>query len=291
MLRHKIMVSDPEDKTPYQLLYSPFKDHPMSVIVFASGGGNNLKTVIYLAKKQPTLLSVDLVVTDRLKIKAIEIAKYYGIPVIAREFEKECGIWSDCKDDAKKALDYHKRALGFHNSVLVEIQKLEKERNRQFDLVVLSYHRWIHGRLLEYFRNRIINQHAGDLTVMVSEKQNVRKYVGINPVLLALRNGEKRTRTSTFLVNEGHDSGEILCQGSWVTYRGVIPVTKESAWDHECIQKKQSDRQSLIFALTEIALGNFGIAKDVDNVSGSRAVFYKGKPLSYGGIDLEQNYA
>lgn len=270
-------------------IYTPRKGRPMSVIVFASGGGNNLKAAIDLAKKEPTLLSIDLVVTDRLGIKAIDIAKENRIPVIAKDFEKECGIWSECKKDLIKIEAYNKCAIDFHNKILDLIIEIEKERNKRFDLVVLSYHRWIHGNLLEYFRDRTINQHSGDLTIMDSKRNFQRKYRGINPVLMALNSGDKRTRTSTFLVNEGHDTGEILCQGAWVTYNGPKTVTKDSAWIHEVIQKEQSDWTSLTFALREISKGNFGIAKNFFHKDGSRVISYKGELLSYGGIDLDNN--
>ena len=72
----------------------------------------------------------------------------------------------------------------------------------------------------------------------------------------------KKTRTSTFLVREGHDTGEILCQGPWVTHTGSLPVAKDTAWEHEVIQKQQSDWPSLTFALKHIAQGEYGIMEN-----------------------------
>lgn len=271
--------------TNAKAIYTPKVGKVMSVIVFASGGGGNLKAAINLSLKKHHLLKVALVVTDRLNIPAIDIAAAYGIPVLAYDFEKECGRWADCKSDRKKSQNYQKAATKFHDNVLEKIRALERENNTPFDLVVLSYHRWIHGKLLDYFAGRIINQHAGDLTVMLDSDVKVRKYRGINPVLMALTAGERKTRTSTFLVRNNHDGGEILCQGPWVEYTETYPVTKKTAWDHEVIQKKESDWPSLTFALTEIAQGHFGVAakKHSDQC---HIITYKEKPLPYGGVDL-----
>lgn len=267
-------------------IYTPQVGKPMNVIVFASGGGGNLKAVIDLSIKKPSLVKVGLVVTDRLGIPAIDIAKSFGIPVFAYDFEKMCGVWAECKKSKKSAITYSQCAVSFHNNVLKEIKKLEKQKGEEFNLVVLSYHRWIFGDLLKYFKNRIINQHAADLTVMEAEDKHERKYIGINPVLYALEDGVEKTRTSTFLVQNGYDNGEVLCQGPWVKYRGPLPVTKKSAYDHELIQKKESDWPSLTFAVENIAQGFFSVSSSQHYKDGCQVVFYKSKRIPYGGVDL-----
>lgn len=266
-------------------IYTPQKGRPMNVIVFASGGGGNLKAVIDVAQKKPNLVKVGLVVTDRLGIPAIDIAHSFGIPVFAYDFEKICGVWAQCKKTQETAHRYSQCAISFHNKVLKEIKALEKKIKDEFDLVVLSYHRWVFGELLTHFKNRIINQHAADLTVMKDHNNNERRYIGINPVLYALEGGEKRTRTSTFLVQDGYDNGEILCQGPWVPYNGPSPVTKKSAYEHELIQKKESDWPSLTFAIEGIAQGFYSVS-DARHLDGCQTIFYKNKKLPYGGVDL-----
>lgn len=272
-------------------IYLPQLHKPMRIIFFVSGTGGNLKAAIDLSHKEPDLLQVCLVISDRLGIKAIDIAENYNIPLIASDFEKECGIWLECKNNQKKIREYSDCAVNFHNRTLEKIQTIEKECGETFDLVVLSYHRWIHGDLFSYFRNRMINQHAGDLTVMQPKSPKERRYRGINPVLMALRAGEKRTRSCTFLINDGHDTGEVLCQGLWTVYKGATTITRKSAWKHELFQKQESDWPSLRFALKEIAKGNFGIAEKMHHPDGSRVIFFKGCALPYGGVDLEHYYA
>jgi phosphoribosylglycinamide formyltransferase-1 len=269
-------------------IYRPKVNKVMNVIVFASGGGGNLNAAIQLSKNKPHLLKVGLVVTDRLGIPAIDIAKKNNIKVLAYDFEKECGIWAVCKKNVTHAKKYKKAAEIFHNKVLTDIQKIESSTKEKFDLVVLSYHRWVHGKLFKYFEGKMINQHAGDLTVMTENNSILRKFVGINPVLMALKDGQTQTRTTTFLVRNNHDGGEILCQGPWVKFCGPKRITKNSAWQHEVVQKKESDWPSLTFALTEIALGNYSVTKN-KYPDGCYVIAHKNKPLPYSGINLE-NY-
>ncbi len=268
-------------------IYIP-KDTSMLIAIFASGGGGNLNAAIRLSIQYPHLLKVGLVVADRLGIPAIEIAKKNNIPVIAQDFEKECGIWAECKKDPKKTHAYRTKAKVFHNRILEQIKHLEKKNHQPFDLIVLSYHRWIEGDLLEYFWERIINQHSGDLSVIEENQPLKRKYIGINPVLNALKASEKKTRTSTILVRNDLDTGEILCQGPWVEYKGEYPVTKERSWRHELIQKRESDWPSLQFALKNIALGNYAISQTDSHPDGNKVILFKKRPLPYGGIDIEQ---
>ncbi len=267
-------------------IYTPKKGKPMNVIVFASGGGGNLKAVIDVSIKKPCLIKVGLVVTDRLGIPAINIAKSFGIPVFAYDFEKTCGVWAQCKKSEKTAHQYSACARSFHDMVLKKIQELEEKNKETFDLIVLSYHRWIFGNLLAYFKNRIINQHAADITVMKDDNNKERKYIGINPVLYALQAGEKKTRTSTFLVQDGYDNGEILCQGPWVEYTGVYPPSKKAAYDHELVQKKESDWPSLTFAIEGIAQGYFSYSSSIQHPDGCQTIYYKNVKLRYEGVDL-----
>jgi len=272
-------------KQLFKPIYQP-KDTPMLFAVFASGGGGNLNAAIQLSKQYPRLLKVGLVVTDRLGIPAIDIAKKNTIPVIAQDFEKECGVWSECKKNPKKKKSYQKKAKEFHNRILKAMMKMEKSTKIPFDLIVLSYHRWIEGDLLDYFWERVINQHSGDLSIMKNNIRLKRKYTGINPVLYALKAGEKKTRTSTILVRKGLDNGEILCQGPWVKYQGPYPITKETSWAHELVQKKESDWPSLKFALKNIALGNLGVAINKTYKDGCKIITFKGKVLPYQGADI-----
>jgi hypothetical protein len=213
----------------------------------------------------------------------LEIARRHSIPVITGRFEAQCGQWRKMRGSRTSEERYRRKAISYHDSILERIRRFEQSGGWPFDLAVLAYRRWIHGGLLTYFADRMINQHAGDLTLLDANLK--RQLIGINPVFPALESGLTRTRTSTFLVNQGHDAGEILCQGPWVPYGGG-PVTRHSAWEHELIQKRASDWPSLRFALRGIAAGDFAVGSVPVHPDGGRRVYYRGVPLDHGGVDL-----
>ncbi|PIR83840.1 hypothetical protein COU18_02045 [Candidatus Kaiserbacteria bacterium CG10_big_fil_rev_8_21_14_0_10_51_14] len=271
---------------PSRPLYIPQANDPMRLVVFASGGGGNLKACLDFSGAFPHLAKVVLVVTDRFGIPAIDIAKEAGIPVISRDFDAECGVWLSCKDNPTVAEQYRSKAERLHDEITEEIISLEK-KEKKIDFAVFSYHRWVHGKFLKYFHERIINQHAADVSIF--NRDGTRKYIGINPVLAALQDGEKKTRTSTFLVREGHDTGESLCQGPWVTFEGELPVSKESAYEHEVKQKRQSDWPSLKFALRGLSEGKFALAENEAHADGCKVVLYNNVPLAYAGYDINDD--
>lgn len=259
----------------------------MSVVFFASNSEVNLKVLHRLSIQYPRLISVDLVVTDRNNIGAIEYANKHAIPVIMQDFVKMCGKMKDAGSDVNKIHKYNMCAVKFHNILLKKIKKFEIKRAKKFDLAVLSYYRWIHGDLLTYFSNRMINQHPADLTVFKKNKVT-RKYIGIDPVYLSIKDGQKRTRTSTILVRAGHDAGEILCQGPWCTYKGPKPVTISSAAIHERVQEKVSDIPALAYTVKAIALGHYAISNE-RHKDNTHVLYYKGKKLPYGGVNLARS--
>lgn len=256
----------------------------MQVAVFVSGTGGNLNACLELQRLHPQLINIELVIADRHRILALEIAERNGVRVIAEDFERTCGIWKQCVGSKKKEEEYTRSAVRFHDAILRAIEEHETQTGAYIDLCVLSYRRWVHGALLERFRDRMINQHAGDLTARTPD--GTRIFTGINPVWTALCSGVRRTRTSTFLVNDGHDAGEILCQGPWVNVE-MRDFSKRVAADHEIRQKRESDWPSLAFALREIALGKLGIAHDAVHSDGLRIVTHNGHALPYGGVDLD----
>lgn len=271
------------------LIYHPVKNRPMNVAVFASGGGNNFLTAIDTARSSRGKIRICLLVADRIGIPAIVIAQSHRIPVIAKDFEKECGVWKICKNDSVKAQHYHAAGERFHDEILEQILAYQRVMKEAIDLVVLSYHRLIRGKLLTYFTHRMVNQHPADLTVMRNPKHKQRKYVGLSPVFDALRDGNRRTRTTNFLVREGCDNGEILCSGPWVDYQGDLPVTRNSSLEHEIRQKKLSDRPCLRFVLLGISEGHFGIHRTRHHADGSNVIMYNERPLPYGGFEISKN--
>lgn len=206
------------------------------------------------------------------------------MPVLAQDFARACGRASDAHDDAQRAA-YALRARRFHDRLEHEIGRFERAEG-ELDLVVLSYGRWIHGRLLERFRDRMLNQHPGDLCAL--DGGGRRLLTGNDPVLAALRLGHRRIRTTTFLVDEGHDTGAIVCQGPWVPASGPR-ATRADADRLEQRQKRESDRASLVCALVAVALGALRRDPDRRALDGSSCFRLEDVALPFGGIDLDQD--
>ncbi len=252
---------------------------PMRVVFFASGGPGNLQAAFELEDVVPHLVQVAAVVTDRSGIPAIDLARARGVPVIARDFERACGTWQAARGNAEAAAQYRAKGQAFHDAIAHELERLEESAGARFDLAVLAYRRIIRGRLLGRFDGKMINQHPADLSVQTSSGE--RAYVGIGGHARALRQGEGGGRTSTILVREGIDTGEILCQGPWVPYEG--DGSGASIARHEDVQKGASDWPSLRFALTAIALGAFGCS-EARHDDGSRVISLFAEPLPRYGI-------
>jgi len=260
------------------------RGRPLRVAVFASGSGGNLSAVLRLAGWRPELIEVVVVVTDRPGCGAVAISEEAEIPVISRDFRAECGRASDCQTRLER-LAYSRRAEGFHDQIDDQLATFEQSEG-SIDLVVLSYSRWIHGRLLDRFAGRMINQHPADLTLLDSQGRRI--LVGNDPVLAALRLGMPRVRTSTFLVDSGEDSGPIICQGPALVTAGV-KGERDSADQLETRLKRISDWPSIICAITLVAEGAIKIDPDRHLEDGSCGVSVCDVPMSLGGLKLMED--
>lgn len=254
---------------------------PLRVAVFASGTGGNLSAVMRLASCFPHLVNVSLVVSDRPECSAVGIAEEANLPVVARDFRTECGRATDCRTAEERAL-YAKRAEEFHDRI--DAQLLQRERtDGELDLIVLSYARWIQGRLLKRFAGRMINQHPGDLTLLGPDRQ--RALVGNDPVREALLLEVSEVRTSTFFVDAGKDSGPLLCQGPSLSTTGFRPQ-RASADQLELEMKRESDWPSVVCAVTLLALDAVSVDAGRSMPDGSSGISISGVPMEFGGLQL-----
>jgi phosphoribosylglycinamide formyltransferase 1 len=256
----------------------------LRVAVFVSGSGGNLQAVMRLASWRPELIAVAAVVTDRPDCGAVSVSERAGIPVISRDFRAECGRASDCRTGTE-LLAYRQRAEAFHDGIDDRLARFELS-DGPIDLVILSYGRWIRGRLLDRFAGRMINQHPGDLTLLDDERNRI--LVGNDPVLAALRLGVSRVRTSTFLVDAGEDAGPIVCQGPAIAAAG-IGVKRDDADRLEQALKRASDWPSVICAATLIAEGSVAVDLDRRLEDGSHGISICGVPMSFGGLKLTED--
>lgn len=182
--------------------------------VFGSGQGTILQAL--LNNNDST---VEVVFSDR-PCRFLEIGKNAGIPSLMLPYEQE-GYDAKIAALLPPGLDF---------------------------LILAGYMRLVKKPLLDAYPNRILNVHPADLQAV--DERGRRKYTGANSVFDALSAGERKTRSTVIAVDEGMDTGRIICFGPWVTYSQGEPVTRERARRHQEIQKKESDIPALQQALS-----------------------------------------
>ncbi|GII65317.1 hypothetical protein Skr01_54020 [Sphaerisporangium krabiense] len=258
------------------------RPRPLRVMALVSATGANLTTTLELAAERPDLLRVVLVASDRERAGALDVAARAGVPTWPGRFAAECGNHRACVTEEDRAA-YRARAEAFHDRLLARVREFERA-DGEIDLVVLAYHRWIHGGFLAHFRDRIINQHPGDLASL--DGSGARALVGMDPVGVALRRGDTATRTSTFLVDDTHDGGPVLARGPALEYHGPRPPSREDVDAHERRQKAHSDRPVLRWVLTALAEGRLALDPSRPRPDGTAAVLLDGAETPLGGHDL-----
>ncbi len=242
-------------------IYKPSKDKPLNLVVFGSGSGTNLEAFLRASRELVNeegkpLFRVRAIFTDRL-CRLHEIAEIERIPLIYHSF------LTFFKDS--KVLDRHdfKMRVDYDQVNVRLIDNLALEHQFSVDLIFLAgYMRLTFPPLLNRFKNKILNVHPADLTVI--DKTGSRLHIGDNAVFDALVSGEKRTRSSVILVDEKVDHGPILVSGPWVDYEEGYPVTFKRAAFHQEKQKLNSDWPASIKAVELIATGR--LALDNNNV-------------------------
>lgn len=255
---------------------------PARILVLVSATGANLTTLLGLARRRPDRVEIALVASDRPAAPSIDVARGAGVPVWPGHFVRECGRWSDCGTADDRAA-YRRRARAFHDRLRLRVEDFEREHG-EIDLVVLAYHRWIHGTLLERFAGRMINQHPADLADL--DPDGRRRLVGLDAVGDALRRGDRCTRTSTFFVDDTADGGPVITRGPEVAYTGPRPPSASDVVAHEREQKVRSDRPALTWAVDALVDGRIGLDATRRHADGSAVVLVDGRPTPLGGHDL-----
>lgn len=222
----------------------------MHVVVFGSGSGTNLEALLRAEKaEEHPSFQIKALVTDR-SCRFEKIGLECGIPVICNHFDtfiKEQGIVDLRNPGLRSEFD----------KITISLLKICAAKYRfSIDLIVLAgYMRLLSPYFLNAFPRKVINVHPADLTV--KNPDGSRAYIGANGIGMALTRGEKRTRSTVFVVDEGIDQGPILTLGPWVDYHGPLPPTKDSIIAHQEKQKIQSDWPTLVATVELISEGYF----------------------------------
>ncbi|KPI00267.1 formyl transferase domain protein [Actinobacteria bacterium OK074] len=255
---------------------------PLRIGVLVSATGANLVTLLDLQRAHPEEFQVCLVASHGERVKALDVARGAGVEAWTGDFDDFCGTASAARDAAARRT-YRDRARQWHDGLDARLARWERCHG-DLDLIVLAYHRWIEGRLLERYSGRMINQHPADLSVL--SDRGTREFVGKDPVRLAMAAGRRTTRTSCFLVDGTRDGGAVLAMGPEVPVGDRQP-TQQDAWEQELEQKRRSDRPCLEWTVRAFAAGRLGLSDD-RHPDGSRVVTVDGRPMPLGGRRLTE---
>ncbi|MBI2129042.1 hypothetical protein HYU07_02280 [Candidatus Woesearchaeota archaeon] len=236
---------------------------------FGSGSGTNLRECAKVIK--PKLIFSDKEDAGLLALE--ELAD------VEKRFLK--------KEEGEKSADYNYK-------ILTLLKNCEKENGFTIDLIVLGgYMRLIKEPLLGAFKDKIINVHPADLSILTGDgSKKYRKYIGDDAVYDAINAGEIATKSSVIMVDESEDHGEILAQGSKVDVVNNLKEKfglREYAKMHQDVQKKVSDWPALTNALKMIAEGRIALGTEKTHFNEWRTVYVDGKATVYEGFRVKLN--
>lgn len=244
-------------------LFITKNSEPMKVAGFMSGSGTNLIKILEYERKieketgrPPYRLS--LIFSDNKNSQAKNIAEDFGLPHVIHDIlDFYASNGKKDKKDLSLRPEFDKKSL-----ILLA--------DYSFDYIALGGYMSIVTRpLLVAFKGRIINVHPADLTVTDDEK---RRFTGDHAVALAILAGEKAIHSSTHIVREAVDYGEILMVSAPVSVQlpeGVtideMKISKNKALlrsvedENQERLKEQGDWVIFPRTLEMIAQGRFGL--------------------------------
>ena len=144
--------------------------------VLISGNGSNLKSIIKNSREYNFPIKIELIISNNIKARGLQIAKKYSIPYKFLSSENQ-----------KK----------FERNCLFEIKK----RKIKF-LCLAGFMKVLSNNFIKSFGYKIINIHPSLLP----------KYKGLNPHKRVLKNKEKYSGCTVHFVTPKVDSGKIIQQ-------------------------------------------------------------------------------
>lgn len=251
-------------------------------IGFGSGKGTN-------NEKCAEIISPALILSDKPRAEFLSLDIFKHTNKVAYNGFRFVGA----KDKTLEG-DYELNTERF-NQWILETLRLYEKYNKKIDLIVLGgYMRLISNEFISAYRDKIINVHSADLSIL--NGLNQRKYIGAKAVYDVLAHDRESTKSSVIIVDEGEDHGEILTQGPPVKsvfddYKKKMTLDEYAVDVHQKMQKEISDHPALTTALKLIANGKLGLGTRKDNYDEWRTVYQKMEnewlPLLYGGLQVE----
>ena len=147
-----------------------------NIAVFISGTGSNLENLIKHSLKKKSKFRINLVISNKLKIKGLEHAKKFKIRRVI---------------------------INFLNTTKAEKKILNELKNNKIDLVCLAgFMKILSKNFIKKFKGKIINIHPSLLP----------KYKGLNTHQKVINNKEKYSGCTVHYVNSKLDAGKIILQ-------------------------------------------------------------------------------
>lgn len=277
--QHSYLLSDSPESMEPRLIFDP-KKGKMRVACFASGSGTNADKIIQYSKDanyQVVLLFTD-VRDSRVKKNGDKMSK-------VKDLAKKHGIsyeYEDIRDFYKSKGHKNRRDI----SIRPEFDERVIKKIEQYNIDLIcnaGYMSIMTPPILERYNGQIINVHPADLSLKDGDE---RKYVGIHVVDEAILAGEKEVRSTTHIVREKVDQGEILVISGSVKI--VLPEDvsiQDLQEDKKLLKSVVSEHQDklkmngdwVIYPLTVqmISEGRFGL-------DGKGGVWLDGEPAPFG---------
>lgn len=203
----------------------------VNVVVFGSGSGKVLEMLLKESRPSDDYL-ISAVVTDRA-CRCCDIAASHSLPLLYSSYLK---FIRQCEE----SLPIDEKRKKYEEQLIEKLEELALIHKFSVDFILLSgYMRIVTSTLLNKYPERVLNIHPADLTIL--DARGERRYVGANGVYDALIAGERKTRSTMIIVDEGVDSGPIIGLGPSLEYDGTLPVTEAAAKKHQERQKIVSD--------------------------------------------------
>jgi folate-dependent phosphoribosylglycinamide formyltransferase PurN len=195
-----------------ELIYDPrWSGRRMTIVCFVSGSGTNYREIV---KRDPD--HDYLVFSNRPECGALKIARQFNHPIVElnhipylKEARLKYGagkVPSDCPE----RLAYEQEA----------VRLIESKLKRKPDLVCLAgYDLWHTSWFIKKYFPHIINVHPGD---------TVKGFAGLHwiPAARAIIAGEESLRSTTFIVDQGGDTGPVLAQSSPLYIRPALEASQ-----------------------------------------------------------------
>jgi phosphoribosylglycinamide formyltransferase-1 len=249
---------------------------------FGSGSGTNLRECAKVIKPK-------LIFSDRPNAKLLYLDELKDTPKETINGYDACGSWKKAQGNPEAEKRYKEKSGEFNRQILYLLRKFEQQNDLTIDLIVLGgYMRFVEEPLLSAYKDRIINVHPADISILDSNGK--RKFVGGDAVYDVIKAGEKTTKSSVIIVDQYEDHGEILTQGSPLEIRIELPrevSLRNFAKEQQKILKERSDWPALTTALKMISEGRIALGTEKKHHNEWRIVYIDGKPVGYEGFQVK----